>query len=139
MDSESYKAHHVEHILVCLSCDARFDTQDSLDMHVKSVHESIHSMPKKYCHILNSETKKITNLLNSFKCGYCHAGFYNTRQLQGHISKLHNKRSLLRKPVPLTSSLSSELEGEASTPKKDIIRRLTQEETHDMEKVYCLG
>jgi len=60
MDSESYKAHHVEHILVCLSCDARFDTQDSLDMHVKSVHESILSVPKKYCHILNHETRKLT-------------------------------------------------------------------------------
>jgi uncharacterized C2H2 Zn-finger protein len=48
MDSESYKAHHVEHILVCLSCDARFDTQESLDMHVKTVHENMISLPKKY-------------------------------------------------------------------------------------------
>lgn len=137
MDSESYKAHHVEHILVCQSCDERFDNSDSLEIHVKSVHENVLSLPKTY--VSKQKFSNVTDyFLNSFKCGYCLAGFFNARQLQGHVNKLHNKRSLLRKPVPLSSSLSSEQSGEATTPKKDAVRRLTHEEAQDMEKVLVL-
>jgi hypothetical protein len=60
--------------------------------------------------------------------------FKNPRQLQGHINKLHNRRSILKKAMTSESS-EPMLSTSDATSKKETVRKLTQEEATDMAKV----